>query len=216
MTTQTPHKKFAFDTVFDAAGGVASAPAPVKRVYTPAEVEQIRAAAYAEGERSGVVRAEEAQAGALREIAAASRVALGSLAQTAHNHRTGSADLALATAKAIAGAALEHFPEAPATAALEALAREVEATPRLIVRAAPDLVERTQAALDQTAEAAGLSGQIIVKGDPALPQAAFILDWGDGRASFDPVEAQARAAAAIQTALAADGLHAEVQPAGET
>jgi len=215
--TQTPHKKFAFDTVFDAVGGIAFAPAPVKRGYTPAEVEQIRGEAYAEGERSGVVRAEEAQAAALREIAAASRIALGSLAQTAHNHRAGSAELALATAKAIAGAALEHFPEAPATAALEALAREVEATPRLVARTAPDLVERIQAALDATAQAAGMTGQIIVKGDPALPQAAFVLDWGEGRASFNPVEAQERAAAAIQTALAADGLHAEPQPtAGES
>ena len=121
----------------------------------------------------------------------------------------GGLELPMATARAIAGAALDQFPDAPATAALLALAREVEAAPRLVVRAQPDLVERTQAALDQAAQACGFPGQIHCKADPALPRAAFVLDWGEGRAAFDPVEAEARAAAAIQTALIAEGLHAE-------
>jgi flagellar assembly protein FliH len=210
----TPHKKFDFGTVFDGEGGVAYAPPVARRAFTVAEVEQARAQAYAEGERSATVRAEEAQAGALREIAAVCRIALGSLAASAHSHRTGSAELALAVARVIAGAALEQFPEAPATAALETLAREVEATPRLFVRAEPDLAERTQKALDETAQACGFPGQIVVKADPSLPRAAFVLDWGDGRASFDPVQAAERAAEAVHTALIADGLHAE--PLGTT
>jgi flagellar assembly protein FliH len=205
----TPHRKFDFDTVFDAAGDVAYAPPVQKRVFTAAEVEQIRAASFAEGERSATVRAEEAQAAGLAEIAAAARAALGILAQVAHSHRAGSTELAMATAKVIAGAALDLFPQAPATAALLALAREVEATPRLVVRAAAEQVERTQAALDETAQACGFPGQIIVKADAAMPRAAFVLDWGDGRASFDPVEAEARVAQAVKTALVAEGLHAE-------
>jgi flagellar assembly protein FliH len=115
----------------------------------------------------------------------------------------------MATARVIAGAALDAFPDAPAMAALESLAREIESTPRLMVRTTADLVERTQSALDQTAQACGFPGQIIVKADPALPRAAFVFDWGDGRASFDPAEAQARAAEAVKTALIAEGLHAE-------
>jgi flagellar assembly protein FliH len=213
--TATPHRKFDFGTVFDAAGDVAYAPPAQRRAFSTAEVEQIRAAAYAEGERSALARAEEAQAAALREIAAASRVALGALAQAAHNHRAGATELALATAKVIAGAALEAYPEAPAAAALAVLAREVEAVPRLTVRAEPDLVERTQKALDETAQASGFPGQIIVKADPALPKAAFLLDWGDGRATYDPTEAEARAADAIRTALLADGLHAEALPSSD-
>ncbi|HEY2659895.1 MAG TPA: flagellar assembly protein FliH [Caulobacteraceae bacterium] len=205
----TPHRKFTFDTVFNDAGGIASAPTPVKRVYMPDEVEKIRRDAYADGERSGMVRTEQAQAAALDEIAAAARAALGALAQVAHEHRIASAELALATGRAIAGAALERFPEAPVAAALESLAREVEAVPRLTVRASPDLVVRTQEALDRTAEACGLTGQIVARADPNLPPAAFVLDWGDGKASYDPVEASERVAAALRNALAADGLHAE-------
>jgi flagellar assembly protein FliH len=205
----TPHQKFNFDTEFDAVtGGVTAAPRP-KRAFTPEEVEQVRAAAFAEGERSGVVRAEQAAAAALAEIAQAAKAALGALTRIVQDHRAVSADLALATGRTIAGAALEKFPEAPAAAALAAMAREMEATPRLAVRASVDLVDRLQATLEATAQACGYAGQIVVRGDPALPPAAFVLDWGDGRASFDPVETAERVALALHNAVEAEALHGE-------
>jgi flagellar assembly protein FliH len=206
------HRKFGFDTEFNGEGGIAYAPAPVKRVYVPDEVEQIRAQAFEEGQRSATVRAEEAVAAALAEIAEAARAGLGRLAQLAHEHRTACAELALAAARVIAGAALDGLPQAPAAAALETLAHEIESTPRLIVRAAPDLVVRLQKALDETAQACGFPGQIMVKADPSLAMAAFVFDWGDGRASFDPAQAAERVAVALRTALAAEAPHVhEVQ-----
>ena len=207
--TEAP-RKFAFDTEFDHSGDIAYSPPVAKRIFSAAEVEQIKAQAFADGERSSVARAEEAAQAALNDIARNAAAALTALARVAHEHRTACAELALAVGRTIAGAALEQFPEAPAKAALETLAREIEVTPRLAVRTAPDLVERLQIALDHTAQAIGFPGQILVKGDPALPAAAFVLDWGDGRASFDPVEAERRVAAALRTALAAEGLHAEL------
>lgn len=217
------HRKFSFDTVFDGAGGIASAPPPArKKLYQPEEVEQIRQQAYAEGERSGVVRAEQEAAQALGQIAQAAKAALSALAAVAHEHRSSSAALALAAARKIAGAALERFPEAPAVAALEAMGREIEAEPRLIARVAPHLEERTQAALETIAQAMSFTGQILAKGDPSLPPAAFVLDWGDGRCAFDPVAAETRVAEALEAALAAEGLHAEplipqdAFPQGET
>ena len=50
---------------------------------------------------------------------------------------------------------------------------------------------------------------VVVKADPSLPPAAFSFDWGEGRAAFDPAAASARVEAALETALAAEGLHAE-------
>lgn len=208
MTSSQP-AKFAFDTVFDKAGDIAHAPVRTKRMFTADEVEQIRAQALAEGRGSVTARAEAEAAQALSQIAEAAQRALGSLAKVAHDHRVHSADLALAAARKIAHAALETFPEAPVSAALAELAREIEATPKLVVRCAPDLVERVQAALDRTGQACGLSAQIAVSGDPALPLAAFVLDWGDGRATFDPEESAERVGAALRTALAAEGLHGE-------
>jgi flagellar assembly protein FliH len=204
-----PHRKFTFDTVFDNDGAIAYAAPRVKRAFTADDVEQARAQAFTEGERSAVVRAEQAAAAALADIGQSARMALGALAKVAHEHRTACAELALACARTIAGAALEQFPQAPAQAALASLAREIEAAPKLAVRATPEMVERLQAALDETARSCGFPGQILVKADPAMPAAAFVLDWGDGRAAFDPIEAAERVAEALHTALAAEGLHAE-------
>ena len=205
----TAHRKFTFDTVFNDAGEIAAQPPPIKRVFLPDEVEKIRREAYAEGERSALVRQELTQTAALNDIAGSVRAAFGALAQVAHGHRAASAELALACARTIAGAALELFPEAPAAAALETLAREVEATPRLTVRTAPDMVGRIQTALDRVSHGLGLTAQIVARTDPNLPPAAFVLDWGDGKASFDPNEASERVAAALRNAIAAEGLHAE-------
>lgn len=208
MTAAQP-AKFGFDTVFDKAGDIAHAPVRIKRMFTADEVERIREQALAEGRGSVTARAEAEAAQALAQIAEAAQRALGVLAKVAHEHRVQSADLALAAGRKIAHAALERFPEAPVNAALAELAAEVTATPKLVVRCAPDLVERVQAALDRTAQACGLSAQILVKDDPALPVAAFVLDWGDGRAAFDPEESAERVGAALRTALAAEGLHGD-------
>jgi flagellar assembly protein FliH len=202
-------KRFSFDTVFDAVGDIAYAPPRAKRSFTADEVEQIKAEAYAAGERSTTAIAEAQAAHALSEIARSAQHALAALAGVAHEHRTTSADLALAVGRKIADAALERFPQAPVTAALAELARELEASPRLLVRCADELVERLQQALDDTAQSVGYPGAIVVKGDATLPMAAFVLDWGDGRAAFDPEQATARVAEALSTALAAEGLHAE-------
>ena len=61
----SPHRPFAFDTVFDDVGAIAYAPPRTKRMFTAEEVEQLRAAAFAEGERSAVVQAEQAMAATL-------------------------------------------------------------------------------------------------------------------------------------------------------
>jgi flagellar assembly protein FliH len=207
MTVPAP-RPFSFDTIFD--GDAVIEPRRPKRSCTPEEVEAVRAQAYAEGQSSVVARAEMDAARALQEVAAAARGALSALAEVAHEHRSGSARLALAAARKIADAALERFPEAPAEAALEALAREVEASPRLIVHCAAEDVERLRAALDRAATQVGFPGALVLKPEPGRTRAAFLYDWGEGRAAFDPAAAAEQVAEALEAALAAEGLHAEV------
>lgn len=205
----TPHRKFAFDTVFGDDDGIASEPVREKRVYTAAEVDAERAHAFAEGQRTATVRAEQAVAAALSDVANSVRAALPALNQVVQRHREATAELALACGRAIAGAALEQFPEAPVIAALTALAREVEAEPKLIVRSSANTAERLQAELNKTAEACGFTGQILVRADAELPPAAFSLEWRDGRAAFDPLATAERVQNALREAVVAEGLHAE-------
>ena len=212
MTDAVP-RKFSFETVFDDEGGIAYAPPKQKRIFTLEEVTQIRAECFEDGQRSALVVTEQAAAAALQTIAQATHAALSTLVQIAHDHRVESAELSLACARQIADAALEQFPDAPALAALDALAAEITTGPRLTVRTSADLVERFQRTLDDQAQALGMPGQIIVKADPMMPLAAFHFDWGDGRASYDPTVTAERVAQALNNALIAEGLHAEaVEP----
>lgn len=204
------YRPFAFDTVFD--GERVIAPVRPKTAFSADEVEAARASGHAEGQRSAVARAEAEAASALSQAARAIRAGLAALTALAHEHRTASAELALACGRAVAGAALDAFPEAAATAALHALAREIEAQPRLVVRAPRAGAERLAAALERAAEQAGFAGALVVKPDPALAPAAFQFDWGEGRARFDPAAAAARMGDALTAALAAEGLHAEPPP----
>jgi flagellar assembly protein FliH len=202
-------QKFNFDTEFDAGGAIAfQAPRP-KRSYTAEEVEQIRQAAYADGERTALASVAAHQAQALQVIAGACGQAMPRLAEVAHDQRIRSADLALACARAIAAAALERFPQEPVRAAFEALARELEAQPKLVVSAEPALAARLQETLEETARALGFAGAIVVKPDGAYGPFAFTLDFGDGSAAFDPAAAAERVTQALHAALAAEGLHAE-------
>lgn len=206
-------RRFAFDTVFDDMGGVAAeAPPPKKRHHTAEEVEAARLEGHAAGERSALVRTEQAQAAALREIAEAVRGALGALAAVAHEHKEGCAALALACGQAVADAALDAFPDAPAEAALRSLAAELETAPRLMVRAGSGDPARLQASLQRIAEEAGLPTAVSVKAEPGPARASFVFDWGDGRATYDPDLAAGRVREALFAALAAEGLHGEVLP----
>src|SRR5579862_3255104 len=116
-------EKFGFDTVFEATGEIISAAPRPKRTYSADEVEAIRRAAEAAGETRALTGVANRQAQALAVIAQAAQQALPTLAAVAHEHRVGSAELALACARGIAAAALDKFPQAPVRAALESLAR---------------------------------------------------------------------------------------------
>jgi flagellar assembly protein FliH len=204
-----PIQKFGFDTVFDGRGGIAAHTPRPKRLFPAEEVEQIRAAAYAEGERAALASVAAQQANALSQIAAACGQALPKLAEVAHEHRESSAALSLACARAIAASALDRFPEGPVHAALESLAREIEAQPRLVVSADPSLAAALQSSLEDAARRMGFEGAVVVKSDGGFGPHAFTLDFGDGQASFDPAAAAERVTQALHAALAAEGLHAE-------
>jgi len=208
------HQRFGFDTVFDGQGDITQAAPRPKRLFTADEVEAVRVQAHGEGERQALASMKAMQAQALAAISEATRQALSTLVGVAHAHREGSAELALACAKAIADAALERFPEAPLQAAIAVLAREIEAAPRLVVSAPADLVKMLEPVLAEAAQGIGYPGQVVLRPAPDLIGCAFTLDFGDGAAAFDPAAAAQRVSAALHEALAAEGLHAEPLIAG--
>jgi len=203
-------RPFIFDTEFDADGGVVrpSSWAPAKRSYLPAEVDALVAQARLEARQQALAEVENIRALALTNIAQAVGHALPMLRNAAQAHREQSADLALAAARAIGGAALERFPQAPLRAALEVLAQEIDASPRLVVRAS-GLDETARAAIEQACADSGFTGVVAFRDEPGMALAAFQLEWADGRADHDPQGSADRVAEALTAALAAEAGHAE-------
>ncbi len=210
MSAAAP-QKFGFDTCFDEAGQIVGVAAPrPRRTYLAAEVELIRAQAFAEGEAAQRMSDEGRRAMALSDMADTCRQALPLLNQVIETYRAQTAELALATGEAIAAAALDRLPRAPLNAALEALSAEIDGAARLVVRASGadgDLA----AMLEKAASDAGLPSRVLLRDEPGLAPAAFVIEWPDGRAEYDPDAAAQRVRDALQAALAAEADH----PSGE-
>lgn len=203
-------RPFDFDTEFSSDGEIArvgSTFKPAKRAYLPAEVEALVAQARFEARDAALAEVDAMRAMALAGIGQALSQAAPALAAVAQAHREQSAELALAAARVIAGAALDRYPHGPLKAALEQLGAEIDASPRLVIRAA-GLDEAARETLSATASDAGFSGVCAFRDEP-MAAAAFQLEWADGRADFDPNEAAARVAEALNAALAAEAGHAE-------
>ena len=206
MNADAPvHKRFDFGTVFGDAGQVTAAPRE-KRAYTPAEVEAIRTEAYAAGEASALARAQLAQAAAVQALADAAQAGLSGLTDAVHAHKSAAVKLALICGQKIAAEALERFPQAPVTAALEALGQEIELATRLILYAR-EPSEDLKAAAQEAAMLAGYGGAIQFRDQPDYPAGAFQVAWSDGRAEFNPQAVFDALEKALGEALDAEAFH---------
>lgn len=198
-------RPFVFDTEFDASGAVVRSTdwQPVKRAYSPAEVEALVARARSEGHAEALAEVDSRRSLAIADLSAALAASLPRLAGVVETYREQTADLALATGRALAFAALDRLPRAAVQAALEELGREIDASPRLVIAMA-DLDEAGRAEIETLCANAGYAGAVRFRDQPGATQAAFELEWADGRAAFDPEEAFTRLSAAVARALAAD------------
>lgn len=211
MAAQPLSTPFVFDTEFGASGDVvqASSYRPTKRSYAPAEVDALVAQARLEARTEALAEVESIQAMALSAIGQAVSTAIPALTQVAQAHREQSAELALTAARVVAGAAMDRFPAGPLQAALEALGQEIDASPRLVVRAG-DLDEANRGRIEALCTDAGFSGLVSFRDEPDMAPGAFQLEWADGRADFDPAAAFDRMRDALDSALAAEAGHAEI------
>ena len=103
-----PSRPFAFDTEFDSSGAVVRATSwqPVKRAYSPAEVEALVAQARGEGHAQALAEVDSRRSQAIADLGAALTASLPRLAGVVDSYRQQTADLAMATGRALAFAAL--------------------------------------------------------------------------------------------------------------
>lgn len=124
-------------------------------------------------------------AGATQRLAAAMQDMVDQVTVAVNAIELQAVDLALAVARRLAGAALERFP----TAEIERLVREafsdLRATPHVVVRVEPMLVEPMTPLFERLARETGYAGRLVVLGDDALGASDVRIEWADGGIARD-------------------------------
>jgi flagellar assembly protein FliH len=184
-SSTNPYPRFEFGQNFGVKPKSGIVSAPVKHSYKPQEVEEIRIKAF----EDGLNRAEEslvkAQSLALDSLTMAVHESLRQLDSLLEENRQNSLKLCLAMARKLAGTTLERDPNLPLEEALASLSLELKRQPNLWI-AHQGISDEAQMNIKQNLRDKGFKGAIHWQLRPHEPKAWFEIEWGEGRARFDP------------------------------
>lgn len=187
--------KFTFDTHFGGATpDNAKNDARSRMTYSAEEIESMKREAREEGRRDGDVRATQAVAASIGQVAAAVLAAIEAMDGEIEIIRAESSALAFAAAKKLAHAALASAPEAEIVEALNVALHQAIGEPRVVVKTAPVIAERIQERANAIAQQEGYEGRIQFVADDGLLEADCRIEWRSGGIE--------RAQAAIESSLA--------------
>lgn len=177
-----PATKFTFDTHFD--GGEHeqknAADTRSRKSYGADEIDAIRKEARDEGRRDGDVRAAQAVAASIGQVAAAIVAAVNAMDGDVEAIRAEAAGLALAASRKLAGAALRAAPEAEIVEVLRAALHQAVGQPRMVVTTTPALAAAIEAKVAALAAEQGFEGRVHFAPDPALGDADCRIEWHGG------------------------------------
>jgi flagellar assembly protein FliH len=188
--------KFTFDTVFEGKKNLASDEARARQrlVFTQGEIDKMVHEARVAGVTSGDVRAKEAIAAAVAQTAGIVRDSVTRSLAEIEAVRVEASQLAFAAARRLAVAALSHAPAEDVELALRQAMHQAIGEPRLVLRAAPPVVEALSERIETIARDEGFEGSVQIIADPTQRVADCRMEWRGGGAE--------RSQAAIETALA--------------
>ena len=186
--------KFTFDTHFDEGSPrEAKNDARSRKTYSGEEIEQMKHDAREEGRRDGDVRATQAVAASIGQVAAAVLSAIEAMDAEIEAIRSEAASLAVAASKKLARAALAAAPEAEIAEALHVALHQAIGEPRVVVKTSPLLAQKIQERANEIAAAEGYEGRMQFVADGGLFDADCRIEWRGGGIE--------RAQAAIEQAL---------------
>ncbi|HEY0282656.1 MAG TPA: FliH/SctL family protein [Rhizomicrobium sp.] len=179
-----PVSKFTFDTEFRAEGDLISnaARARQRKVFTQEEIDQMCAKAREMGLKAGQVRAAEAAAAAIADLAKEVRAALAGSHDEIEIMREEAAQIALAAARKFAPAAIAALPCGDVEATLREAMHQAIGEPRIVLRASPAVSQAIAESLAAIAHEEGFEGRIVAKADPAITGADCRVEWRGGGA----------------------------------
>lgn len=204
-------RKFTFETVFDERGRVIRGPGRDQEYYDADEVDAARQAAFAEGERSAVAKAEEAAAQAAQQIAAAAAELAARLGEMSAALKRDAAAMGLAAARAACSEALARYPDEEPASFFEECAELLRDRPRVIVRLAPGAAEGARARIEAAAARAGCAEGLAIEIDESAQPGACVIEWPDGAVERSAEIALARVEEAARRWLADEGAETGAQ-----
>jgi flagellar assembly protein FliH len=171
--------KFTFDTDFDdRAAEVAEARA--RKSLSTEEIETLKRDAREEGRKHADILATQAVAASIGQVAAAMLAAIEAMDGEVERVRAEAAGLALAAAKKLAGAALNHAPEAEIAEALHVALHHAIGEARVVVKTPPALAKAIESRAAEIAAEQGFEGRIQIAGDSTLSGADCRIEWRGG------------------------------------
>lgn len=176
--------KFTFDTYF---GDRPASPVRVEEVtprISDADVDAARRQGYAEGlvagEREAATRAEESLGTAMRQLAESTGALLAALDTQLLLTRKEAVMTAMEAARKLAPALIATRPETEIEAVLRNCLTHLNREPHILLRVSLSLVDRLKETVDRMAMERGLSGRIILLGEPAMSEGDCVVEWADG------------------------------------
>lgn len=176
--------KFTFDTEFRSEGDLVSnaARARQRKVFTQEEIDHMFAKARHEGLKAGQVRAAEALAAAVGDMAEAVRAALAGSRDEIETLREEAARVAVTAARKLAPVAIAACPTGDVEAALREAMHQAIGEPRIVLRASQGVLDALQEKLTEIAHDEGFDGRIVTSVDPGIVGADCRIEWRGGGA----------------------------------
>jgi flagellar assembly protein FliH len=171
--------KFTFDTDFDDRAAE-EAEARARKSFSPEEIETLKRDAREEGRKHADILATQAVAASIGQVAAAMLAAIEAMDGEIERLRAEAAGFALAAARKLAGAALEHAPESEIAEALNVALHHAIGEARVVVKTPPALAKSIEGRAAEIAAEQGFEGRIQVAGDHTLSGADCRIEWRGG------------------------------------
>jgi flagellar assembly protein FliH len=171
--------KFTFDTDFDDRAAE-EAEARARKSFSTEEIETLKRDAREEGRKHADILATQAVAASIGQVAAAMLAAIEAMDGEVERLRAEAASLALAAARKLAGAALDHAPETEIAEALNVALHHAIGEARVMVKTPPALAKAIESRAAEIAAEQGFEGRIQIAGDSTLSGADCRIEWRGG------------------------------------
>ena len=176
-------KAFAFETEFSKEGDVLNEGLQSYRRYKQNEVDELVANARDEALRSVEAETERRMAATAEAIVQHLQPLLPFAVQIADQMRKEASELAVQLAKKLAGAALEHVPEAAVEAGLSEILSSLPNGPRLVLKVDAEIADRVSAAIQARLPA---DSEFHIEPTQGGAPGSWKLSWDQGAFSHDP------------------------------